>query len=292
MTTLKNRKTLSSWLTTKYLLVVRNEENFAEKSSFSFTYAKIIVITFLLLVICSAGSVVLYNNVLKPWFFSGETEFDINKKIVELSIAVDSLSTEVDKKEFFINTIQSVVSGDSLVGFQAFNRDTNNLFSEEGADSEESGRLIDSLLKDEFEIGKTSNINLVYRDQSSLQDMYFFPPVEGLVTRAYNTKIDHFGIDVVAKNNEPIKSIADGTVVISSWTEDSGYVIALQHKSNVFSVYKHNSELLKKVGNFVQAGEIIAIIGNSGEITTGPHLHFEIWYNGNPVNPEEFVTFN
>ncbi len=291
MTTLKNRKTLSSWLTTKYLLVVRNEENFAEKSSFSFTYAKIIVISFLTLVICSAGSVLLYNNVLKSWFFSGETEFDINKKIVELSLAVDSLSNEVDKKEFFINTIQSVVSGDSVIGL-SYERDTNNLFSNSESGSDASGRLIDSLLKDEFEIGKTSNINLVYRDQSSLQDMYFFPPVEGLVTRAYNTKIDHFGIDVVAKNNEPIKSIADGTVVLSSWTEDSGYVIALQHKSNVFSVYKHNSELLKKVGNFVQAGEIIAIIGNSGEITTGPHLHFEIWYNGNPVNPEEFVTFN
>ncbi|MEQ8360931.1 MAG: M23 family metallopeptidase [Cytophagales bacterium] len=288
---MKNRKTLSSWLTTKYLLVVRNEENFAEKSSFSFTYAKIIVISFLTLVICSAGSVLLYNNVLKSWFFSGETEFDINKKIVELSLAVDSLSNEVDKKEFFINTIQSVVSGDSVIGL-SYERDTNNIFSNSESGSDESGRLIDSLLKDEFEIGKTSNINLVYRDQSSLQDIYFFPPVEGLVTRAYNTKIDHFGIDVVAKNNEPIKSIADGTVVLSSWTEDSGYVIALQHKSNVFSVYKHNSELLKKVGNFVQAGEIIAIIGNSGEITTGPHLHFEIWYNGNPVNPEEFVTFN
>ncbi|QNL22087.1 M23 family metallopeptidase [Hyphobacterium sp. CCMP332] len=288
---MKNRKTLSSWLTTKYLLVVRNEENFAEKSSFSFTYAKIIVISFLTLVICSAGSVLLYNNVLKSWFFSGETEFDINKKIVELSLAVDSLSNEVDKKEFFINTIQSVVSGDSVIGL-SYERDTNNIFSNSESGSDASGRLIDSLLKDEFEIGKTSNINLVFRDQSSLQDMYFFPPVEGLVTRAYNTKIDHFGIDVVAKNNEPIKSIADGTVVLSSWTEDSGYVIALQHKSNVFSVYKHNSELLKKVGNFAQAGEIIAIIGNSGEITTGPHLHFEIWYNGNPVNPEEFVTFN
>lgn len=272
-------------------MVVRNEENFAEKSSFSFNYAKIIVFTFLTLVICSIGSVLLYNNVLKSWFFSGDTEFDINKKIVELSLAVDSLSKEVDKKEFFINTIQSVVAGDSIIGL-SYERDTNNIFSDKGVDSEESGRLIDSLLKDEFEIGKTSNVNLVYREQSSLHDTYFFPPVEGLVTRAYNTKIDHFGIDVVAKNNEPIKSIADGTVVLSSWTEDSGYVIALQHKSNIFSVYKHNSELLKKVGNFVQAGEIIAIIGNSGQITTGPHLHFEIWYNGNPVNPEEFVTFN
>jgi hypothetical protein len=290
---LKNRKTLSSWLTTKYLLVIRNEENFAEKSSFSFNYAKIIVFTFLLVSFCSVGSVLLYNNVLKSWFFAGIEEFDVNKKIVELSMAVDSLSDLVDNKELFIASIQSVVSGDSVFGTKNdFENDPERNLIDYDAISENSGRLIDSLLKDEFEISKSANLNTVYREQASLQDMYFFPPVEGLVTRVYNSKIDHFGIDVVSKNNEPIKSIADGTVVISSWTEDSGYVIALQHKSNVFSIYKHNSELLKKVGNFVQAGEIIAIIGNSGEITTGPHLHFEIWYNGNPVNPEEFVSFN
>jgi murein DD-endopeptidase MepM/ murein hydrolase activator NlpD len=289
---LKNRKTLSSWLTTKYLLVIRNEENFAEKSSFSFTYAKIIVFSFLFITICSVGSVLLYNNVLKYWFISPESEFEINQKLVELSIAVDSLSDQVDKKEMFINTIQSVIAGDSLVGEMEVRNDTFLADADEDPDAEDSRRLIDSLLRDEFEVGKSTNLSVVYREQSSLQDMFFFPPVEGLITRPYNSKIDHFGVDVVAKNNEPVKSIADGTVVLSSWTEDSGYVLALQHKSNVFSIYKHNSELLKKVGNFVQAGEIIAIIGNSGEITTGPHLHFEIWYNGNPVNPEEFINFN
>lgn len=289
---MKNRKTLSSWLTTKYLLVIRNEENFAEKSSFSFTYAKIIVISFFLILFTSVLSVLVYDNFLRSWFFRGETDFEVNQKIIELSIAVDSLSDAVEKKEIFINTIQSVISGDSLITTGEMQRDS---YDNQGATEKAnvlSAESIDSILKDEFEIEKASNLNLVYREQNRLQDMYFFPPVEGLVTRAYNTKIDHFGVDVVAEDNEPIKSIADGTVVVSSWTEDSGYVIAVQHKSNLFSIYKHNSELLKKVGNFVQAGEIIAIIGNSGEVTTGPHLHFEIWYNGNPINPEEFINFN
>ena len=95
----------------------------------------------------------------------------------------------------------------------------------------------------------------------------------------------------VAKTNEPVKCIADGTVMIASWTQDSGYVIAVQHRGNLISVYKHNAELLKKVGNFVNAGDILSIVGNSGEMTDGPHLHFELWYNGNSLNPEEFVTF-
>jgi len=121
--------------------------------------------------------------------------------------------------------------------------------------------------------------------------LFFFSPITGFVSDKYDAKRGHFGVDVVTKANEPIKSIADGTVILSSWTQDSGYVIMVQHQANLISVYKHNAELLKKAGTFVNAGEILSIVGNSGEMTSGPHLHFELWYNGNPLNPEEFVTF-
>jgi murein DD-endopeptidase MepM/ murein hydrolase activator NlpD len=121
---------------------------------------------------------------------------------------------------------------------------------------------------------------------------YFFPPIDGIVTRKFNRNIDHFGVDIVTKSNEPVKAAADGTVVMADWTQESGNVIAIQHRGNIITIYKHNSALLKKVGNFVNSGEVIAIIGNTGELTTGPHLHFELWYNGNPVNPEEFISFN
>ena len=119
----------------------------------------------------------------------------------------------------------------------------------------------------------------------------FFSPLAGIISAPYDPKIAHYGVDVVSKKNEPIKSVADGTVILASWTQDAGYVIAVQHRSNVISVYKHNSSLLKKMGEFVSAGDVIAIIGNTGELTTGPHLHFELWYNGNPMDPEEFVSF-
>ena len=126
---------------------------------------------------------------------------------------------------------------------------------------------------------------------SNLTEVFFFTPISGYVSRSYNQKDEHYGVDIVAKQNEPIMSVGNGTVIMSSWTQDSGYVIAIQHSDNLISVYKHNASLLKKVGNFVLGGEVIAIIGNTGELTDGPHLHFELWYNGNPVNPEDFVTF-
>ena len=116
--------------------------------------------------------------------------------------------------------------------------------------------------------------------------------MDGIVTRKFSTAIDHYGVDIVSKSNEPVKAAADGTVIFADWSQESGNVIAIQHRGNIVSVYKHNSALLKKVGNFVNSGEVIAIIGNTGELTTGPHLHFELWYNGNPVNPEEFISFN
>ena len=98
-------------------------------------------------------------------------------------------------------------------------------------------------------------------------------------------------MDVVANKDEAIKAIQDGTVVFTGWTVETGYVIALQHPGNIVSVYKHNSVLLKKEGNIVRAGESIAIIGESGELSTGPHLHFEIWINGNPMDPKDYVVF-
>ena len=124
-----------------------------------------------------------------------------------------------------------------------------------------------------------------------LQEIFFFSPKVGFVSAPYNVREGHFGIDIVAKKNEPVKCVADGTVIMASWTQDSGYVMAIQHRGNIISVYKHNAELLKEVGNFVNAGEIISIIGNTGDLTDGPHLHFELWYNGTSVDPEEFVTF-
>ena len=151
---------------------------------------------------------------------------------------------------------------------------------------------IDSLIRRQFE--EVGEEYLGFNSQpfaQDLQDIYFFTPISGIITSRFDLSEEHYGVDVVAKTDEPVKCIADGSVIMADWTQSSGNIIAVQHRGNLISVYKHNAALLKKVGSFVSAGEIIAIIGNTGELTTGPHLHFELWYNGNPVNPEDFVSF-
>lgn len=150
---------------------------------------------------------------------------------------------------------------------------------------------VDSALRREFEQVGEGYLGLNTQYSQEIQEMFFFTPISGIVTAPFDISKDHYGVDIVAKSDEPVKAIADGSVIMAAWTQDSGNIIAVQHRGNLISVYKHNAALLKKVGNFVSAGEIIAIIGNTGELTTGPHLHFELWYSGNPVNPEDFVSF-
>jgi len=122
-------------------------------------------------------------------------------------------------------------------------------------------------------------------------NMLFFIPVKGIITNEFNPRKQHYGIDIAARKNETVKSVLDGTVILSNWTVETGYVIAIQHSHSLVSVYKHNSALLKQTGEKVKAGEVIAIIGETGEYSTGTHLHFELWDEGSPVNPKDYISF-
>ncbi|MDN5212668.1 M23 family metallopeptidase [Fulvivirgaceae bacterium BMA12] len=239
-------------------------------------------------------SLYLVSTILSQWLDPRHTEMEMNKKLFSLSQKVDSLSDQVDKKELLIKNIQSMVSGEAVA--PTIQRDSlNNDVSFNDLNKEIDLSQIapaDSQFRKDFE---ASGLELISNNKIrdiELQEMFFFDPVEGaIISSPYNAKEDHFGIDIVAKKNEPVKSIANGTVIMADNNLDDGYVIAIQHSSNLLSIYKHNSALLKKVGNFVTAGEIISIMGNTGNLSSAPHLHFEIWYNGNPVNPEDFVSF-
>ncbi len=233
---MKAKRTLSSALTTRYQLIIRNEENFAEKTSLGFTYSKLILFSFLLFIVVFGMCLFLVQTVLEKWF---------DPKYAE-PLARPS-DTQLQPR--------------------------------------------DSAFRKDFEKSDLSLITLANVKKQELHDAFFFSPLTGFISDHYDVKKGHYGVDIVTKTNEPVKCIADGTVLFSSWTQDGGYVIMIQHSANLISVYKHNAELYKKVGTFVNAGEIIALVGNSGELTNGPHLHFELWYNGNSLNPEEFVTF-
>jgi len=288
---LKPKKTLSDRLTTKYLLVIRNEENLAEKSTFGFTYAKVLVLTATLFLVVFGLSLMLSKTLLAKWFDPKHAQMEANKQLYDLALKVDSLAIEVDNKDKFIQNFQRILSGDTSSGFE----DPAKILDVQERPVKAAGNMNatseDSVFKKEFEKSDLSLITLANRKYGDLQETFFFSPITGFVSDHYDLKRNHYGVDIVAKTNEPVKCIADGTVIFSSWTQDSGHVIAVQHQGNLISVYKHNAERLKKVGTFVNAGEIIAIVGNSGEMTDGPHLHLELWYNGNSLNPEEFVTF-
>lgn len=289
---MKARKTLSNWLTNRYQLVIRNEENFAEKTSFSFTYAKLIVVMSLVFIVLFVAGLYLAQTLLARWFDPRFEQMLVRQELFTLANKVDSLALEVDRKEQFIVNMQRVLRGDTSAFTDPVSLRTTAATTAVRAEMLQLNPA-DSQFRKNFESSDLAMISLTssssrYRE---LQEIFFFTPINGLISDGFDVKKGHYGVDIVAKTNEPVKNIADGTVIFASWTQDAGYVMMIQHKGNLISVYKHNAELYKKTGTFVYAGEIIAIVGNSGELTNGPHLHFELWYNGNPLNPEEFITF-
>ena len=278
-------------MTNRYLLIIRNEENFAEKKTLTFNYARVILILAAGFLVTLALSIYLVTSVLEQWLDPRHAQMMTNRRIIDLSMRIDSLEIESAAKDRYITNIKRILEGsDSIYAATDAQYGDQQAFLGDQVFSE-SIDPVDSQFRAAYESGDLGLIALGADNADEIRDMYLFNPVTGYVSGDYEPSANHFGLDIVARENEPIKAVADGVVVFSSWTLDGGYVIGVQHRGNLLSVYKHNSELLKNVGSFVSGGEIIAIIGNTGELTTGPHLHLELWYKGNPVNPEDFFTF-
>ena len=276
-------------MTTKYLLIVRNEENFAEKHTYGFNYARIILIGATIFLIALVISTFLIRGVLQQWLDPRYSEREFRNQLIEMRLGMDSLKFQLLSRDIYIENIKQIYSG-GLTGDQI-----DSLASPEIRPEivlEEQLQPVDSQFRVEFENSELSEVSFEGRTFSNeFRSIYLFSPMDGTLSDNYNPKDGHFGIDLVGPENEPVKSVADGLVIFASWTLDGGHVVAVQHRAGLVSIYKHNSELLKNVGSFVTGGEIIAIIGNSGELTNGPHLHFELWHNSSPVNPEEYVGF-
>ncbi len=285
------RKTFSNWLTNKYLLIIRNEENFAEKTTFSFNYARLFLLLAGVGVLVLSSAIYLVTVALEQWLDPRHAQMEANRQVLELSMMIDSLEQEVSNKDIYIENIRRIIAGEEL----AQNLEVSPESDLQPTELTESIQPVDSQFRAEFEGSELAEITALPIAVSSnvyeLRDVYLFSPLfDGIITDEFNPKKDHYGVDIVAQENEPVRSVADGVVIMSSWTLDGGYIIAIQHPGNLISVYKHNSELFKNVGNFVAAGEVVATIGNTGELTSGPHLHLELWHNGNPVNPQEYIA--
>jgi len=284
---LKSRKSLSNWLTNRYLLILRNEENFAEKTTISLTYAKLILVAFSFFLITMVASLYLSSTLMSQWFDPRHELIVMDRYLVDLANKTDSLQNKLRIQEQFIHNMRLILTGE-IGSDESLSRDSAGIT---GSYALKPIAAVDSQFRKDFEESELSFLVSGSSIAQEIEGQYFYSPISGIITTEFNLKQEHFGIDIVSKQNEPVKSVADGTVIFADWTSDSGNVIAIQHRSNLISVYKHNSALMKKVGNIVNSGQVIAIIGNTGELTTGPHLHFEMWYNGHPVNPKEFVSF-
>lgn len=284
------KKRLIRKLKNKYRLVVLNDSTFEEKVSLRLSPLNVFTIvgSFALFLILSVAVLIVFTPIRE--FIPGYTDVDLRSDVLNLTIKSDSVERDLQLKQAYLNNLYRLLSDDPIkeeqLDFIDSGRDYNNITIEKTAK--------DSLLRAYVENEDQFNLSIRKDNQPkkfSISNFAFFTPLSGSVTWEFSPEINHFGVDIVAPENEAIKSCLDGTVVFAEWTAGTGYVIQVQHKSNLLSIYKHNAVLLKTVGEFVKAGEAIAIIGNSGELTTGPHLHFELWYEGNPINPKEYILF-
>lgn len=276
----------------KYKLVLINEENFEQRFSLRLSRLNV-YLTFILISLFWIGLMIylLAFTSLRE-YIPGYTDPALRQEMYNLEQKLDSLNHTIVVNESYVENIRRVLNGEE------FDETTGaaDLFTGNTDEIENHRSKEDSLLRDELENMDQYNIYYheteeVYNEQFSKGAKVYFAPISGVITNQFDPNNGHFGIDIVSKRNEAIKSIDDGMVIFAEWTINTGYVIMIQHSSNIISVYKHNSSLLKKEGDYIKAGDLIAIIGNTGEQTSGPHLHFELWVNGGAVNPTDYISF-
>jgi murein DD-endopeptidase MepM/ murein hydrolase activator NlpD len=290
---LKLTRKLGALIKSKFLFVIRREQDFSVITSFNISALRIIAITILGFILVFGASLLLSKTLLKVWFDPAYKDSENTAMLIQMSETVDSLISEVEKKDFYVRNIQRIIAGEFDPNDEIEEQDSAQAGDKRTAETTLFEPSVATLSIIQEMRGVPLDVNVTGGNEDRyLGDSYFFPPMKGVVTSIFDPVKDHFGIDVVAKENEAVKSIADGTVIFSAWTLGTGYVIGIQHSNELISIYKHNSVILKKVGDVIKGGEIVSIIGNTGELTTGPHLHFEIWYKGSPLNPQDFISFD
>lgn len=285
----KNKRKLKEKLLHKYRMVILNEDTFEERFSFKLSKFNMIILTLIssLLLIFATVFLIAFTPVRE--YIPGYSSTALKNKATRLTLEVDSLTSIVDRNSAYFASIRNVLSGKN-----------------DALDTEESYTL-----KDNTRPVDVDSVNLTASQEDSIlrvkveqEDKYslvekatfstnftLFPPVTGRLSETYDADKKHYGVDVVTSKNEPVKAALDGTVIFSEWTVETGYVVIIEHNFGLISVYKHNQSLLKNQGDLVTSGEAIAVVGNTGEYSYGPHLHFELWVDGYPVNPTDYINF-
>lgn len=275
-------------------VVVLDEESFEEKRNFTTSKFSIFILFIFGIIVFSTIIFLLISYTSLKTFISGYPNPTTQKELIDKNIKLDQKLNELviktAKEEQYLNNIQKILNGgvpnnrDTLIKvFKSQNINNDQVISKSEKTIREKVNN-----REKYEIDVISGGALT---KDVLPELLLFPPITGEITNKMNISSGHFGVDVIAPKNEAVVAILRGTIVYQNWSPNDGHVVHIQHKNNLLSIYKHNSEVLKKIGDYVDAGEPISIVGNSGEHSSGPHLHFELWHNGYPIDPEKFINF-
>lgn len=283
----KEKKKIAKKLLHKYRLVILNEDTFEERISFKLTRLNVFILVGISGIILIALTTLFIAFTPLREYIPGYSSTKLKRSATRLVATVDSLENTIRINDQYYSSVRRVLSGD--VAVLEFDRDSirDAIFSNEELNVLPSKE--DSLLRQMVDQEDKYN---VFDGTIEASDFSLFPPVLGTISSEYDASSKHFAIDIVTDKDAPVKAAADGTVIFSEWTAETGHVLIIEHKQDLITVYKHNASLNKRQGDLVQAGEVVATVGDTGDLSTGPHLHFELWNNGYPVNPVNFIDFN
>ena len=277
----KNRSQL------KYKVVVSNDETFKEIISLKtnnfqfFLFASLYTIS----VVIFSTAIIFFTQVRE--YVPGYPSTDLLVSAAKTSIKTDSLERELALNAQFFSAIESVLIGESNEAAKTLKQDTliqNDL---------KEAQVVTAIPQDSVLRAYVDNLDRfnLTRNQLQTDSKSYYSPVKGVVTDGFDIEKNHFAVDISVDIGTPVKAILAGTVLFSEWSVETGHVILLDHGDNLISVYKHNSKILKSQNDNVQAGEVIAFSGEEGALSSGPHLHFEIWKNSLPIDPETILSF-
>ncbi len=285
----KEKEKLIHRLRAKFRLVIMNDTTFEERFSLMLSPMNIFIWfgSFIILLVVLTTVIIAYTPLRE--YIPGYPSGDDRKMAQRNEIKADSLEKELSKYDAYLRDIKILLSGGEFEqnGDDTISSDKNEKIDLSLTAEEKAFR---KKMRDEEKLNQTGIIEETENKGNSMTGVLFFNPLEGQISQSFARKSGHLGLDIIGAKDDAIKSTLDGTVIFADWTTDGGHELHIQHADNIVSVYKHNSYLLKKTGDRVRAGDPVAIIGNSGSQTDGPHLHFEIWLNGKPVDPQNYLA--
>lgn len=285
---MENKNPFLEKLKQRLRFVLFDDQSYQELKSMTLTRFQVLtrILSVLLLFFSLTAALIAFSPLRE--YIPGYSPPYLSEELLRLSLKTDELLQEIQLKDQKLKILDKVLRGESFADSAYTDSSRNVLVSDEDLKASKNDSVFRRAIERE---GRFDVFSETTEKSLDIINIAFYAPLKGLISDSFNLQNEHFGVDVLAAENEAIKACLGGRVIFSDWATETGYSIAIQHDNNLITFYKHNSVLLKKTGELVKAGDVIAIIGNSGEFSSGPHLHFEMWHKGKAINPEHHILF-